>query len=619
MTPEWIARNLALYSAQIAIVIAACGALVFVIGLRSPAARLAYWHVVLAVCLAMPVFEFWSRGAEPDAGNVTFSSTPLAYKDGRQPTSKPIPWLAIGLGVVALGTMLRLGWLGAGFVRLRRYRRAAAPLARMPDALIASCADLRVFPECLISDDVISPVTFGLRRPTILLPASFLELNAAAQQTVACHELLHVARRDWCYTVAEESVRALLWFHPAVWWLLGQTQLAREQAVDDAVVRRTNLREEYLSAILAIAAGGYQPDLAPATLFLKKRHLKERVAAIVKGASMSRKRMILSMIAALSMLPAAVGIVAWQIPLIAAPQVVGQQDSPGIEVNTGSYKLLHRSGIEYPPDAVAGDVVVSVTVDSNGEVIDARVLSGPEPQRRAVLQSVLGWHFSTEAPLPPTFEVTIRFLPDKGPKRIPSAIVPRSPQQDVGGSFTVKGFDLSGVPESMRSSVQNALAVHEGDVIDWNRTLDISSALKRLDSHLTWRGSLSDGVIHVVLVPPGTAPKLTSDQPAPQRIRVGGNVQANNLVYKVQPEYPALAKQARIQGTVRFTATIGKDGHIIDLSLVSGHPLLVEAAAEAVKQWVYRPTLLNGNPIEVITVIDINFTLSDAPGPPPAQ
>jgi TonB family protein len=375
-----------------------------------------------------------------------------------------------------------------------------------------------------------------------------------------------------------------------------------------------------LSAILAIASGGYQPDLAPATLFLKKRHLKERVAAIVKGVAMSRKRLILSLIAALSMLPAAVGVVAWQIPLIAAPQVVGQHDSPGIEVNTGSYKLLHRGGIEYAPDAVAGDVVVSVTVDANGEVTDARIVSGPEPQRKAVLRSVLGWHFSTETPLPPTFEITIRFLPGQGPKPIPSRIVPTPMPPDAGGTFTVKGFDLTGVPESMRSAVQSTLAVREGDVIDWNRTLEISSALKRLDSHLTWRGSLADGIIHVSLVGPGTMPKAVSDGPMPpQRIRVGGNVQANNLVHKVQPEYPPLARQARIQGTVRFTVTIGKDGHIIDLSLVGGHPLLVPAAAEAVKQWVYKPTLLNGNPIEVVTVVDINFTLSDDSPSPPAQ
>ena len=71
-----------------------------------------------------------------------------------------------------------------------------------------------------------------------------------------------------------------------------------------------------------------------------------------------------------------------------------------------------------------------------------------------------------------------------------------------------------------------------------------------------------------------------------------------------------LAKQARIQGQVRFQAIIGKDGTIQNLQLISGHPLLVPSATEAVKQWVYQPTLLNGEPVEVVTQIDVNFTLS---------
>jgi protein TonB len=91
---------------------------------------------------------------------------------------------------------------------------------------------------------------------------------------------------------------------------------------------------------------------------------------------------------------------------------------------------------------------------------------------------------------------------------------------------------------------------------------------------------------------------------------VGGNVQAARLVNQPRPVYPPLARQARIQGTVRFNAIIGKDGRIENLTLVSGHPLLVPAATEAVKQWVYKPTLLNGEPVEVVTQIDVNFTLS---------
>jgi len=87
-------------------------------------------------------------------------------------------------------------------------------------------------------------------------------------------------------------------------------------------------------------------------------------------------------------------------------------------------------------------------------------------------------------------------------------------------------------------------------------------------------------------------------------------VQSMNLTRKVTPLYPPLAKQARIQGVVRFTALIGTDGSVINLQLVEGHPLLVPSAQEAVQQWQYKPTLLHGAASEVITQIDVNYTLS---------
>jgi protein TonB len=129
-------------------------------------------------------------------------------------------------------------------------------------------------------------------------------------------------------------------------------------------------------------------------------------------------------------------------------------------------------------------------------------------------------------------------------------------------------------------------------------------------------GGTSGGVIGGIIgsvptaAPPPPPPPVKEKPATPQRIRVGGNVQAANLVRKITPVYPPLAKQARVQGTVRFTAVISKDGTIQQLQLVSGHPLLVQAAQDAVKQWLYKPTLLNGEPVEVVTQIDVNFTLS---------
>lgn len=126
-------------------------------------------------------------------------------------------------------------------------------------------------------------------------------------------------------------------------------------------------------------------------------------------------------------------------------------------------------------------------------------------------------------------------------------------------------------------------------------------------------GGVIGGIIGSVPVaaPPPPPPVKEAPKPVtPQRIRVGGNVQQARLIRQPKPVYPPLARQARIQGTVRFNAIIGRDGTIQNLQLVSGHPLLVPSAQEAVKQWVYQPTLLNGEPVEVITQIDVNFTLS---------
>jgi len=131
-------------------------------------------------------------------------------------------------------------------------------------------------------------------------------------------------------------------------------------------------------------------------------------------------------------------------------------------------------------------------------------------------------------------------------------------------------------------------------------------------------GGVLGGIIGSVpqLPPPPPPPKKVEAPPpaAPQRIKVGGNVQAAMVLRQVTPVYPALARQARVSGVVHLKAVISKQGFIQELELDrdrgGGHPLLVQAAIEAVKQWVYKPTLLNGEPVEVDTQIDVNFTLA---------
>lgn len=108
--------------------------------------------------------------------------------------------------------------------------------------------------------------------------------------------------------------------------------------------------------------------------------------------------------------------------------------------------------------------------------------------------------------------------------------------------------------------------------------------------------------------PPGEAVK-PPERPI-VRTRVGGVIQEAKLVRQVIPVYPVLARQARVAGVVRLEALIGADGRIRELRAASGHPLLVPAAMEAVRQWIYSPTLLNGDRVEVETEIIVTFTLS---------
>jgi protein TonB len=114
----------------------------------------------------------------------------------------------------------------------------------------------------------------------------------------------------------------------------------------------------------------------------------------------------------------------------------------------------------------------------------------------------------------------------------------------------------------------------------------------------------------VVPAPVQTAVKDVPKQVTISRLTIGGNVQAAKLILAPQPVYPPLAKQARIQGVVRIGALIGTDGKIASLRIMSGHPLLVGTAMDAVKRWVYRPTLLNGDPVEAVTEITVTFTLN---------
>jgi TonB family protein len=120
---------------------------------------------------------------------------------------------------------------------------------------------------------------------------------------------------------------------------------------------------------------------------------------------------------------------------------------------------------------------------------------------------------------------------------------------------------------------------------------------------------VSDVLVRSGVRPP-PSPNIQPTTETPERvIVVGGKIQAAKLIRQVQPIYPALARQIRVQGVVALEAIIGIDGTIQQLRALNGHPLLIPSAVQAVQQWMYSPTVLNGKAVEVKTTIEVRFTL----------
>jgi TonB family protein len=505
-----------------------------------------------------------------------------------------------------LGILVRFSLLALGMRRLRHYRRNATVLAPPPRAFSA-LENQKTRPTVYLSTEISGPVTFGFRQPAILLPPEFLSAPESAQQAIACHELIHVRRADWAVTMIEEVIRAVLWFHPAIWWLIGDIQLSREQAVDAAVLRVTAAPKQYIDALLAVAEGRLQPDLAPAPLFLRKTHLTQRVTLILKEVSMSKRRLLSSLAAVCGALMVTARFAILLFPISA----------PAQDVVRGEANLLHRTPVVYPPEArekgIEGTVVVEATLNDGGVVTDARALSGPDPLRKAAIKSVLDWHYAARTQSP--VEVAVDF---KLPAKMAAPAAPRDP---VSG--TLKEIQFTGVSSSVREAVLNKLPVHEGDwlQIDMDPTGEsvrrLREAIHEVDEHLGFNvrfNGRSELGLEISYRPQAQA----SDKPVPirdaqgqvTRIRVGGNIQSAQVISSPKPKYPVEAKLAGIQGKVRLNVIINKDGTVQDVQVASGDPALSEVAVEAVRQWVYKPTLLNGQPVEVATVVDVNFTLA---------
>jgi TonB family protein len=576
--PLWFSDFLA-WCAQAALLAAAGALLPRVFALRQPRVLLAYWRALLAACLALPLVEPWRSTLT--AGAVSISVRP-ATALGAAPHWHVAVYEVIVAAILA-GVLLRLAQVALGLVRLGTYRRSAHPL---PGPLEAVAAQVGSQAEFRLSSAVQSPVTFGWIRSVILLPDRFVTLPKPAQRAVACHELLHVRRRDWPQHVLEEFLRAFLWFHPAILWLIARVRLAREQVVDLEVLQLLGARQPYMEALFEMAAGRALAAAVPAPPFLAEHQLAERVALMLKEVSMSKSRLIASLTAMLGCLVAAGMLAAWVFPLKAAPQELRPtgtkqiiQPCPASDPNcpnagieggvrdgiSGSITGGVRGGVSVRNDTgsgVVGGVPGGVRGGTIGGVVGgvARGVSGgvidgvPGPIR---MQSDRG---SSVEPRP-VHTVPPKYPPEAKAAKIEGDVV-LNVEIDAEGKVT--NLTVESGPEILAKAALDA-------VRQWEFTKPASAPMN------------FDVTVHFELA------KKAGEEAAATR-GAKSTVPASRLkvIKRFDPEYPRDAKAKHIEGEVVLRVTVQKDGAVSNVDVVSGPHELVKSAVDAVRQWQFE-------------------------------
>jgi Zn-dependent protease with chaperone function len=313
-----IVGNLGSWALQTLLLVAVTGAALALLRVTDPRLRLRAWHAVLGTALLLPCLQRWRI----DAAAAASPSVDAAAAAGRFAWE---PWLA---AVVVIGIAARAGWMAAGLRQLRRLRLTATPWLPLPPWYRGLAADAGVSASLAASLEIDSAVTFGVRRPAILVPGRLLDAPEPHQRAIVAHELEHVARRDWVWVLAEESLRIAVWWHPAIWFALGEAQLAREEIVDRRTIAATGNRTGYLEALVAAADPARPGRFAFGPQFYRRRQLLTRVHRLLEEKTMSNARMLGVAAALAIVVPTTVLGATAAFPMTASRPAIAAQDQP---------------------------------------------------------------------------------------------------------------------------------------------------------------------------------------------------------------------------------------------------------------------------------------------------
>ena len=408
-------------------------------------------------------------------------------------------------------------------------------------------------PNVFASPEVPVPAVFGFWKPRIILPDDARCWTTARLRMVLKHERMHISRHDTRTHVLTQFVCALYWANPLVWYAAACLRREAEQACDNGVLEQGESPALYAGELVEIVqslrTAGEQ--LEGGLAMGRVSELEGRLKAMLKSGSSRRK---------------------------ATPLVVTGACLVSLII------LLPLAALRAP--AQQAGAIAGTVLDGSGAVVPgARVtvlLTGTDRKEFT----------STNA----TGRFTLRPVPD-GTYGVTVAA-------SGFALYKLEGIQVKGGAPADLQVVLNIGTMREAMEVNGGNSAPPRGVV----------GGVPGGMQPPIPPVPGAASAAAAPAPPamPQRIRVGGNLQYARMTKKVNPAYPPDCKAEGIEGTVALRATIGRDGGVLNLERINElvDARLAQAAIDAVQQWRYQPTLLNGQPVEVVTEIEVNFTLS---------
>jgi TonB family protein len=447
------------------------------------------------------------------------------------------------------------------------------------------------------------PVVIGWLRPVILVPAGvFASLTPSQVEAILAHELAHIRRGDYVVNAVQRVVEIVLFYHPAVWWVSACIRREREHCCDDLAVPLSSSPLAYAHALVALEERrGRAPALAMAAtgggLFARVRRIVDPSwpveSAFPKGAVMTLVSSVLALV-----LTGAVSV-GHAASTTSPDRPVA---APAVPIGAIEAARPDAAPVLVPRVAAAaqasGAILGAVTDPQNGVVPGATITVdtiGRAGASRTGVSDASGKFAVTDLP-DGAYLLTVKvpgFKHDERRVDVASGAALTENIQLTLGSLQVSMTVVSGGPAQQTPTSAESVA----GLLDAARKATDAGRLAEAEASL--RAALA--VLHAAQPQP--------PPPIAGAVRVGGDIKAPRKIRNVDPVYPRAARAAGIQGVVVMEATLDRDGSVANAVVIRGVPELNDAALDAVRQWAFTPTLLNGVPVPVLMTVTVGFAV----------